>query len=184
MNTVASLPWQFMLHIVISIDLVSFCCFSLLGTGLRPGEVVVVSPHVRRIEKDCQPLDTNSVASFFPSPPPSPLSSPGSPFRFTKMCDGKSSHRQPPPTENLGLKNPSWRKPVPIKQNSSNLAADTEKINDRTAPHVGEQSASAMNSESCVQSSKSFCKNVSAQAPQPSLQYDHCTASFIGTNQS
>lgn len=160
--------------------------FCLLGAGLWPGEVVVVSPHVKTKKKDCQPLDTNSAASFFPSPPPSPLSSPGSPFRFAKMCDGRSSPRQPPPTENLGLKYPSWRKHAPIKQNSSkkqnnaNLTADTEKINDITAPHVGEHSACAMNSVS----SKSLCKNISAQAPQPSLQYDHCTVAFIGTNHS
>ena len=106
---------------------ISFCCF-FSGVGSQPDQVIVVSPHEEKIENDHQPLTTSTVESFFPSPPPSPYSNPGSPFAFAKMSvDGKISPLHPPRKEELSLKYSVQSDPDnPLKQNLRNSPKDTE----------------------------------------------------------
>ena len=152
------------------------CCFSL-GVGSQPDQVIVVSPHEEKIENDRQPLTTSAVDSFFPSPPPSPLSNPGSPFAFAKMSvDGKNSHLHPLWKEELGLKHTSnsvaSNQDTPPKQNHRKPPKDTQKTNDRSTPALDDQSALVMNPGSWVQSSNSLHTNIHAQAPQPLHQHN------------
>lgn len=146
----------------------SFCCFSL-GVSSQPDEVIVVSPY----KNNDQPLNTNTQDSFFPSPPPSPLSNPRSPLKPTVVSLNSK----------LGLESASYTKSVSkrrdsrLKQNNKNPAIDTQQTVYRPAFSASEKETLVMNSvsETTVrpnlwsrgQSPESSQTDVSFQNPQP-----------------
>lgn len=121
--------------------------------------MIVVSPHETN-----QPLNISTQDSFFPSPPPSPVSNPSSPLETTSVSiNGKRSPPHHPRDDNLsspmqhGLIEPvSYTKSVPgksyssLKQNNGHSPKDSQQSERETSlltrKDLNEKTALAINS--------------------------------------
>lgn len=169
--------------------------------------MIVVSPHETN-----QPLIISTQDSFFPSPPPSPVSNPSSPLESTLVSINE------PPEENLsspmqhGATKPvSYTETVPkqsnspLKQNNGNSLKYPQQSERETSlltrRDLNEKTALAMNSffksttepnswtrgqsplkPSCLQTSIAQTFT-STQIPQAPFHCGHCPASFSNVNQ-
>ncbi|KAL9985994.1 hypothetical protein ACROYT_G000047 [Oculina patagonica] len=177
------------------------------GASSQPDEVIVVSSHEIN-----QPLNINTQDSFFPSPPPSPVSNPGSPLETALVSINEPSQENLSSPMQHGLLEPaSYTKSVPkqsnspLEQNNGDSLKDPQQgeretslltqrdLNEKTALATNSffKSTSEPSSWTRVQSplKPSFLqtsiaqKFTSTQIPQEPFQCGHCPASFSNVNQ-
>lgn len=149
------------------------------GAGAYP-LVKVVSPQQKQKGKKNHPLDTSTVGTVFPSPPPSPLSNPTRPIQLTQLpFDEISSYLSPHKrksdrTSGVAVKTHALiqDRDTPLPQNEGNLARDDLKTSTRVVHTPQRQEKLTTNSSSWSHSPNSLRTKISAQdSPQ---KVSHC----------